>query len=377
MLSKSIKLLQVNLNKSAPATESTLQLAIELKVDLVIVQEPWLIPNNQDRDYANTRSISHQGFTQILPNYDPILRPRTLVYVSRSCFAQVNLCSISPQDPDLLILDIKDKNLGFKLFNIYNEKDQSNISSRTLERALYSQTLSTNSLVLGDFNIHHPWWDPLAPMSTGAQQLVEWIDQQNLSLLNSPGESTFFRPNLTRGSVIDLTLATENLATKIQDWQILPDLGWDHFGILFTIQGTTQDLVNTPIELGRFNTKLADWNLFTSELQNHDFDFDFPEISTTQDSSTLLQENNQLANALDKSASEFTKAITTAAEASIPQTTPGARAKAWWNPALKALRKDMIWKQRNIINSQTETKLLYLQAKNLYFQEIKKAKRDH
>ena len=157
MLSKSIKVLQLNL-----------QLAIELKVHLVIVQEPWLIPNNQDLDYANTRSISHQGFTQILPNYDPILRPRILVYVSRSCFAQLNLSSISSQGPDLLILYIKDKNLGFKLFNIYNEKDQSNTSSRTLERALYSQILSINSLVLGDFNTHHPWWDPC--QAPGASQ---------------------------------------------------------------------------------------------------------------------------------------------------------------------------------------------------------------
>ena len=378
MLSKSIKVLQANLNRSAPATESALQLAIELKVDLLIVQEPWLIPNNQDLDYTNTRSISHQGFTQILPHYNTILRPRTLVYISRSFFAQVNLSSISPQDPDLLILDIKDKNLGFQLFNIYNEKDQSNnTSSRTLERVLYPQTLSTNSLVLGDFNTHHPWWDPLAPTSSGAQQFVEWIDQQNLSLLNSPGDPTFFRPNLERGSVIDLTLATENLANKIQDWQILPDLGSDHFGILFTIQGTTQDLVNTPIELGRFNTKLADWELFTSTLQNHGFDFDFPETVNSQVSFNLLQKNNELSNILDKSAEEFTKAITKAAEASIPQTTPGARAKAWWNPALKDLRKDMMWKQRNISNSQIETKLLYLQAKNLYFQEIKKAKRDH
>jgi hypothetical protein len=40
MISSSIRVLQVNLNRSAPATESALQIAIELKIDLIIVQEP-------------------------------------------------------------------------------------------------------------------------------------------------------------------------------------------------------------------------------------------------------------------------------------------------------------------------------------------------
>jgi hypothetical protein len=40
MISTSFKVLQVNLNRSAVATESALQLAIELNVDLIVVQEP-------------------------------------------------------------------------------------------------------------------------------------------------------------------------------------------------------------------------------------------------------------------------------------------------------------------------------------------------
>ena len=40
MISTSFKVLQVNLNRSVVATESALQLVIELNVDLIIVQEP-------------------------------------------------------------------------------------------------------------------------------------------------------------------------------------------------------------------------------------------------------------------------------------------------------------------------------------------------
>lgn len=39
-ISSSIKILQVNLNRSAQATESALQTAVELQIDLIVVQEP-------------------------------------------------------------------------------------------------------------------------------------------------------------------------------------------------------------------------------------------------------------------------------------------------------------------------------------------------
>ncbi len=59
---KPIRILQINLNRSAPATKSTFKTAIELNIDIIAVQEPWvfLAANN---DYTNTRLVIHQGFT--------------------------------------------------------------------------------------------------------------------------------------------------------------------------------------------------------------------------------------------------------------------------------------------------------------------------
>ena len=39
MINSSIKILQVNVNRSSAATESALQLAVELKIDLLVIQE--------------------------------------------------------------------------------------------------------------------------------------------------------------------------------------------------------------------------------------------------------------------------------------------------------------------------------------------------
>ena len=103
MISTSIKVLQVNLNRSSTATESALQIAVEFKVDLLVAQEPWTtINNNNDNNHSLIRSILHPSFTQLLPT-DHTLRPRTLVYVARSFRPTVTL-SDSPSDPDLLVI---------------------------------------------------------------------------------------------------------------------------------------------------------------------------------------------------------------------------------------------------------------------------------
>ena len=56
----SLKVLQVNLNRSTLATESVLQVAVELGVGLVVVQEPWVLA--PDQDYTKARSVLHPSF---------------------------------------------------------------------------------------------------------------------------------------------------------------------------------------------------------------------------------------------------------------------------------------------------------------------------
>ncbi|EDU41102.1 hypothetical protein PTRG_01664 [Pyrenophora tritici-repentis Pt-1C-BFP] len=107
---------------------------------------------------------------------------------------------------------------------------------------------------LGDSNEHHPLWDPLCPTtSQGAQPFIDWIEEQDLELLNTPGVGTFFRPHLSRETVLDLSLVTPDLASKATDWQTIPETGSDHYGLLFSIQ-TNADLVENPTNQPRFNT---------------------------------------------------------------------------------------------------------------------------
>ena len=249
----SIKTLQINLNRSAAATESALDLAIELKVDIIAVQEPQVFPN-PDSNYTTTRLVIHQGFIQILP-FHRLLRPRTLFYISKA-LSFINIAKESPQDPDCLIIDINNGNSKIQVINIYNKKDLNSTSIYTINRGLLPSPLYQHSIVLGDFNTHHPWWDPLHDKSPTADDLVEWITTSNLLLLNTPGTGTFYRPHMEIPTVIDLTLNTGSLVNKIQDQQTLPDLGSDYYRILFNIVNTSTTSVNNTIN-SRFDTKRA------------------------------------------------------------------------------------------------------------------------
>jgi hypothetical protein len=395
MIGYPTKILQVNLNRSQQATESALQIALELKVDLLLVQEPWIFQN------SITRSINHPSFTQILPNFGE-WRPRTLAYISNGYKPLVSLSPSSPQDPDLLVIDIKTKTSKFQVLNIYNEEDQAKEGPKTLERCLFNRELEPNSILLGDFNTHHPWWDPLARKSPNSDKLVEWLEEKGLELANEPGTATFFRPNLIRESVLDLTLATRSLATYIEDWQVLRDIGSDHFGILFSITSPKE----SQKEEGRyfreqFDVKAANWKLFDSTFKSllegntvlNSIEFNSLISNKEKARETLLSQLNpleqrdgynlllsstQIKDLLDKIAFQFTETLLLATKASIPLRKPCSKSKPWWSEDLGKLRKEMLRLQRRIKDPKdSQATTPFLQARNSYFLAIKQAKRDH
>ncbi|APA14489.1 hypothetical protein SS1G_06411 [Sclerotinia sclerotiorum 1980 UF-70] len=190
---------------------------------------------------------------------------------------------------------------------------------------------------------------------------------------------------MTNPSVLDLTLATDSVSPYITDWQVLPDLGSDHLSILFEVKGTLSRTTNIA-QPARFNTKLADWEKFANTLKSK------ISISTTLNSSEYLNiatsESNSLDSLLDKSqyiqvldeaAKEFTRIITYSAETSIPRIKSTKRAKPWWSPELKALRKRLsnAFENAKICPEDDMFKKIYQSARNHYFQAIKTAKKNH
>jgi len=245
-----IKILQLNTNRNSLTTENVLELAIELDIQILAIQEPWVI--DQTDSY---RSVNHASFKQLFPEYSAF-RPRVMFYVIKDL--KTNLAPSSPKDPDCIIIDLTESSI--QLVNIYNATHPNIANSLpTIQRnnILLNQILR-KSIILGDFNTHHPWWDPLRAQSSNAPHLLDLIEVYSLELLNTPGEGTFYRPNMATPSVIDLSFATKGIVDKIQDWQVIPELGSDHFGVLFTIYDSTRSKSDTSkSDISRFNTKKA------------------------------------------------------------------------------------------------------------------------
>ncbi|KAH7552688.1 hypothetical protein BM1_08639 [Bipolaris maydis] len=376
--------------RSSPATESALDLAIKVDAEIVAVQEPWLLKGSS---YANTRSIAHQDFTQILPTLeDPLLRPRVLFYIRKDL--KVEVIPFISDDNDFLAIKVLASTSSFYIYNIYNEKSLLEGQNKTtIQRRLLQETLQLHSIILGDFNTHHPRWslEERSP-STLAEELVGWIDAQNLTLLNTPGVGTFFRAHMRKESVLDLTLATNNIAASIQDWQTIPKVGSDHHALLFSIYTTSQLPSQLLSQQKQYDTKRTDWTIFKETLGQEIKALDLekrlstlPPYSNYTSRKLILGQNIPLETKLDELGEVLTKAIQSALEKSTPLVNLKPKTKPWWTSELHSRKRDLsrayraykkeAAKENN--SSLYQWKREYLCTKNRYLKAIRQAKQSH
>ena len=384
-----IRVLQLNANRDRAVMETILDRAATTHVDIICIQEPWILRKKDDRnDFTSPTTISHSSFISIFPNSPGQWRPRTLVYVSRFLSIQTSRVDALSTDPDLIAMDIRGKGLSFLLINAYNEKSQEEGRNQyTVERTLATIQPNRPILACGDFNAHHSWWDPTVQTSLRADGLVEWAESNDLVLANAPGEGTFFRPQMERESVLDLTFASTDLYDRINRWRILKGTGSDHHAISFSIRTNQSDLVDSPLSQPGFRLKEADWDRFRHSLQDSVRKNAFLNSEAFRNhnpeggASTMILQNlrHPTTIILERMATTLTEIIRTAAEASIPRAKPGARAKPWWTAELRDLRKTMLRHQRTAIRDPTDTEArrTYLDARNSYLAKVKEAKTDH
>ena len=113
-----LKIMQHNCARSTNVMQFLLQYAVNCKIDVVLIQKPWIQEN---------KTISHPNFTSIISNISN-LRPRVCTFVSKQnsklmCTPRIDIIN----DPDLQILEIAMENIrNLQLINIYNEKSMTN-----------------------------------------------------------------------------------------------------------------------------------------------------------------------------------------------------------------------------------------------------------
>ena len=119
----------------------------------------------------------------------------------------------------------------------------------------------TDSLVLGDFNVHHSLWHS-GTTNTRGNQLADSISISSLAVLNI--DSPTRPPGNAYPSSPDVSLASASLITS-SEWQTHTIMSSDHLPILIGLQTTATS--SPSWHRSYTNLMKADWTRYRQELE--------------------------------------------------------------------------------------------------------------
>ncbi|XP_048775373.2 uncharacterized protein LOC125679964 [Ostrea edulis] len=242
-------------------------------------------------------------------------------------------------------------NTGFiNILNIYIPPQDTQHLQAAFARL--SQTFPTNTIYLGDFNIHHPVLGANKKDKAG-EDVIQWVDDQNLVILND-GSPTGIDPNTGNTTALDVTIVPHTISAT-SDWIVIQDpCGSDHLPIISNFSLTPyMETITLPKS---WVYAKANWAKFAHIL-------------------SAIQVDQIADNNIDKYLDNINKAIFQAAEHSIPRTS-GKTVTRPINPgwtdnctqARKASRKAFKEFQQGHI-SKTEYNRACKHTKHVIFQE--------
>jgi hypothetical protein len=200
---KPLIVLQINVGRGATPHEIALSLANDSLIDIILIQEPYIFT---DRKRKITKF--HPMYESFTPLDDWETRPRVMSYVRKG--AGLNTAQLRPcTSRDLIFLQIQGRNtLPLNIVNAYNAPIGSTGAGIAVDLLTeLPRTLWRSAFLAGDFNLHHPNWDPNHPSpSRQAEPFVAWLDNNNFAFTSEVGE-----PTQNYGNTLDLALQARYL----------------------------------------------------------------------------------------------------------------------------------------------------------------------
>ena len=123
----------------------------------------------------------------------------------------------------------------------------------------------SSSLICGDLNAHHSLWDEIQPEDDRGNQVLDWVLDKELTILND-GSPTRVNRATGNESTPDLTLCGSKWADKIT-WHTLEGIGSsDHSPICITISAEVQHQSVFGSQ-ARWRSNGVDWGKFIDEVE--------------------------------------------------------------------------------------------------------------
>ncbi|PWV15828.1 hypothetical protein C3747_27g117 [Trypanosoma cruzi] len=149
--------------------------------------------------------------------------------------------------------------------------------TQSFRRLVNCLPASSPLLLCGDFNMHHPQWEPFLETSPSevAAEFLELCTDAGLTLVNTPGEITYARGTRER-SCIDLTWSKH---LTVSDWSASVSPLSDHYMLTFTLHQAFKDTIPSAPKFF-YSWGKCKWDLFVKDLDAQLPAYDYKKQST-------------------------------------------------------------------------------------------------
>jgi Reverse transcriptase (RNA-dependent DNA polymerase)/Endonuclease-reverse transcriptase len=373
--------IQHNCRQAYPITIAAFETGLALNAAFICLQEP----------YVGVYTFSHPGYEIKWPEKGEKKEKRVLIAIRKDLLTKVITETRSDlvNHPYVLALDIWDlqsntqkKARRTRLINCYDNRIGPNTTyhgdidsnRRAIDDINWDNLIQGRAILLGDFNAHSPYWNPLMDRRKDADSLEAIIDKFDLILNNEPGAIT--RPNSRENnSIIDLTFTTTSIGL-LNSWLIEEEYTTpsDHELIVFDWQDMelyqaktshSQDITGWDIDKLLKNEKRLE--LATIHWQETAINRSLiDDLSNKED---LENEASWIEETLIDTLNLYAKPLRIT-----------AYSKRWWNSTVEKARLKYAQAKRRLKNSldrgSSQLKRELKLARNNYYYIVRKEKRE-
>lgn len=353
--STGLRVLQLNMRRSAAVSGEVRQLALEKRLDVLLLQEPYVRKQKSSHIFYGLGTGMRVAAVRSQ-------RPWAAVAV---CNPRLEMLFVSQlSTTHCVCVEVQAPELSFYVVSCYfQHSDEIEEHLRHLEtvcRSLRGKRL----LIAADANARSSLWGPQDTDERGAK-FEDLIRAFGFQVLNDAAQPPTFWT--ARGSsFIDVTLASPNMSQFIDEWRVRED--WtssDHNSVDMRV-GVPKGSGSGRSGTGRFDTRRADWDRFSDCLRD-------------LSGSRLEVLQLQSAEEVESMAKELTAVLQEACKGSMPVKRNFRRSNPWWTKELTIIKKSVYRLRRAVCKGRSEPNYLamrqeYRASLRQYSKEIKRAK---
>ena len=345
--SPTLRCLQANLRHSQIASLNLSKLIIDMKLDIVLIQEPYVRCKNGFLHipfFSESYKIFHS-----LNSKDYYYGAIILVRKELQAAAIEGLCL-----NHAVAIEVQSIPRNLSFFSVYCRPSIC-ITETLKEFNSLPPSFFINTIISVDSNAHSTLWNSKFNDKRG-DVFETFINNHDLNILNSSQ-----CPQSIHTSFVDVTLSGDHV--KCKSWKYLSDESFsDHPFIFFEI-----DSIPTPKPQRKY--VLPMWS--------HVFQDKFF-VALKANIDKILDSNLNSKKDVDSMIESVTKAIVSSARSNCQQNPPTKHKDIdWWKPHLYGLRHKLRSLRKQMLSNPSESlTVAYKAAKGIYQRELRKAKRE-